>query len=418
MKNKNLFVRKNLIVFVVGLVLMVTQSSCFSNPDKNTAPTKSEHVNDKHEEENHGKGGKEHIEHENEEIIRLSDSDLKEFGIEMGVAGPGEIKASISLPGEVVINQNRLAHIVPRVPGVVLEVRKNVGDMVSKNEVLAVLDSRELANTKAAFLTALERKELARANYKREENLWKKKITSEQEYINARQALAETNIELRAAELKLHALGFTDKYIKELPKHPDAKFTRYEITAPFAGAVIEKHITMGETFNENETVFVIADLSNVWVNLSVYQKDLPHIETGQAVTISAKHGLKKVRGRISYVSPIVDEKTRTALARIVVANKAGKLQPGLFVTGRVTIRETNVPLLVPKTAIQIIDDKKVVFVKVKEGFEPRQVKTDRSDQMKVEITSGLEPGEKYAAVGAFTMKAQLSKGAFGGGHGH
>ncbi len=398
------------------LALVITQPSCFSDSDENAA-SKSGHV----KKESHGEGDEDHgerNEHENEKIVRLSESELEEFGVEMDVAGPGELEIRINLPGEVVFNENRLAHIVPRVPGVAIEARKNVGDRVRKNETLAVLESRELANAKAELLTARARKALATANYSREKDLWEKKITSEQEYISAKQALAEAEIELRSAELKLHALGFSEKYIKNLSPHPDATFTRYEIVSPFDATVIEKHITIGEMFGENKTVFVIADLSSVWVNLSVYQKDLSFVEKGQPVIIVAGHGIADAKGAISFVKPIVGEDTRTAVARVVLSNESGKLRPGLFVTGSVLTGKIKVPLLVPKTAIQIIDDNKTVFVKTKEGFEARQVKTGRSNQTKVEITSGLEPGEKYAAAGAFTMKAQLSKSSFGDGHGH
>ncbi|GMT43135.1 MAG: secretion protein HlyD [bacterium] len=411
MKNITKFLMGKAIVLV--LTLLITQPSCFSGSGENTAST-GEHAGDGHDEENHG----EENEHENNKVVRLSEAELEEFGIEIAVAESGELEIRIDLPGEIILNENRLAHIVPRVPGVAIESRKNVGDPVRKNETLAVLESRELANAKAELLTARARKALATANYSREKDLWEKKITSEQEYISAKQALAEAEIELRSAELKLHALGFSEKYINNLPTHPDAEFTRYEITAPFAGTVIKKHITIGEMFSENRTVFVIADLSSVWVNFSVYQKDLSFVKKGQPVNIVVGHGITDAKGVISFVKPIVGEDTRTALARVALPNRDGKLRPGLFVTGSVIVEKIKAPLLVPKTAIQIIDNEKTVFVKTKEGFKPRQIKTGRSDQTRVEITSGLLRGEKYAAVGAFTLKAQLSKSSFGEGHGH
>lgn len=388
------------------LALLITQPSCFSDSDENAA-SESGHVEEEH-----------HDEHEDEKIVRMSEAELEEFGIKIAVAKAGGLEISRNLPGEIVLNENRLAHIVPRVPGVAIESLKNVGDPVLKGETLAVLESRELANAKAELLTARARKALATANYNREKDLWEKKITSEQEYISAKQALTEAEIELRSAELKLHALGFSEKYIKGLSSHPNATFTRYEIVAPFDATVIEKHITIGEMFDENKTVFVIADLSSVWVNFSVYQKDLSFVEKGQPVIVVAGHGIANAKGEISFVKPIVGEDTRTALARVVLPNRDGKLRPGLFVTGSVLAGIIEVPLLVPKTAIQIIDDKKTIFVKTKEGFELRHVTTGQSDQTKVEITSGLLPGEKYAAVGAFTLKAELSKSSFGDGHSH
>lgn len=357
-------------------------------------------------------------EHGEKSVVRLGDAELKEFGIEVGTAGPGNLKVHVSLPGEVVANADRLAHIVPRVSGIVREVRKSLGDRVRKGEVMAVLESRELADAKAAFLNATEKLALARANFAREEDLWRKKISPEQDYLQAKQALAEVRIELRSAEQKLHALGFSDEYLAQLPSQPDMSYTRFDIVAPFEGTVIEKHISTGETRKDDAEVFIVADLSSVWVNLSVYQKDMPSIRKGQPVVVSAGHGIPDVSGVISYIGPLVGEQTRTAVARVVLPNVGGNLRPGLFVTGLITVDSVPVPLLVPKTAVQTVEDKPSVFVKTGEGFVLQPVTIGRSNETHVEITSGVEPGTRCATSGAFTLKAQLSKGAFGDGHGH
>jgi cobalt-zinc-cadmium efflux system membrane fusion protein len=365
-----------------------------------------------------GSGHKEHGEHGEKGVVRIGDAELKEFGIEVGTAGPGKLKVQVSLPGEVVANADRLAHIVPRVSGVVREVRRSLGDRVRKGEVMAVLESRELADAKAAFLNASERLALARTNFAREEDLWKKRISPEQDYLQAKQALAEVRIELRSAEQKLHALGFSDEYLAQLPSQPDMSYTRFEIVAPFEGTIIEKHISMGETRKDDAEVFIVADLRSVWVNLSVYQKDMPYIRKGQPVIISAGHGIPDMSGVISYIGPLVGEQTRTAVARVVLPNVGGNLRPGLFVTGLITVDSVPVPLLVPKTAVQTVEDKPSVFVKTVEGFVLQPVTIGRSNETHVEITSGVTPGTRYATSGAFTLKAQLSKGAFGDSHGH
>ena len=195
-------------------------------------------------------------------------------------------------------------------------------------------------------------------------------------------------------------------------------YTRYEIVAPFEGTVIEKHISTGEAHKEDAEVFIVADLSSVWVNLSVYQKDMPYIRKGQPVVVSAGHGIPDMSGVISYIGPLVGEQTRTAVARVVLPNVGGNLRPGLFVTGLITVDSVPVPLLVPKTAVQTVADKPSVFVKTDEGFVLQPVTIGRSNETHVEILSGVEPGTRYAKSGAFTLKAQLSKGAFGDGHAH
>jgi len=353
-----------------------------------------------------------------EGVVRLSADEMKEFGIVVREAGPGRLDTFVDLPGEIVINADRQAHVVPRVPGIVREVRKKLGDQVKGGEVMAVLESRELADAKAEYLAARERLALAEANFNREERLWKKKVSAEQEYLDAKQAFAEARINLRSAEQKLHALGFSEDYLKQLPEHLDQTYTRYEMRAPFSGAVIQKHITLGEALNGSSEAFVVADLGTVWVDINVYQKDLVKIHKGQKVVIEIGHDIAPVSGTLSYVGPLVGEETRTALARAELPNPRGDLRPGMFITARVAVGSVDVPLLVPKTALQTLEGKTVVFVLDEDGFEPRPVTVGRENGLQVEIKDGLKPGEKYASTGAFTLKAQLSKGAFGGGHGH
>jgi cobalt-zinc-cadmium efflux system membrane fusion protein len=359
----------------------------------------------------------EHDEHE-ERMVVLSEAEMKEFGVEIGSAEPGMLKVHVGLPGEVVSNPDRLAHLAPRVSGIVREVRKNLGDQVRTGEVMAVLESRELADVKSGYLAAKERLALAQANFRREEDLWKQKVSAEQEYLEAKQTLAEARIELNSAEQKLHALGFSEAYLTDLPSHPDVSYTRYRIVAPFEGTVIAKHITLGEKLENDAEAFVIADLSSVWVNLSVYQKDLPFVSVGQPVTISPKEGSLETSGTISYMSPLIDEKTRTAAARVVLANPDGHWRPGLFVSGRVTVDAVEVPILAPQSALQQVDGSTCIFAETEEGFEPKPVKTGRANNTHIEILSGLEPGKRYVTSGAFTLKSELGKEAFGDGDDH
>ncbi|MBW2043155.1 MAG: efflux RND transporter periplasmic adaptor subunit [Deltaproteobacteria bacterium] len=368
------------------------------------------------------KAAGQHDEHEgegvHEDIVRLSPQEMKEFGIEVGTAGPGKLQIYTSLPGEIRVNKDKSAHIVPRVPGIVKEVKKKLGDSVSKGELLAIIESRDLADAKAAYLAGLERLVSAKAAFAREEKLWEKKISSEQEYISAKQAYAEAQIELRSAEQKLHAIGFTEEYLKKLPELPDDSFTQYKIVAPFDGTIIYKHITTGEVVGNESEIFIISDLSTVWVDLSVYQKDLPYIQKGQTAVISARHGVPEIKGEISYVGQIVGEDTRTALARIIIPNLQQQYRPGIFVTANVAVDEIDVPLLAPKSSLQIVEGKTCVFIKDEDGFEPRPVEVGRTNETHVEIVSGLAVGQRYVTKGAFTLKAQLSKSSFGEGHSH
>lgn len=350
--------------------------------------------------------------------VHLEPGEIREFGLEIAEAGPGEVVLVAVLPGEVQVNPDTLVHITPRVPGVVREVHKGLGDEVRAGELLAVLDSRELAEAKANFLAARQRLELAARNLQREQTLYEKEISSEQEYLVARQAEAEARIELDSAEQRLHALGLGDQEIGRLLAEHEQELTRFEMRAPFDGTVVEKHITLGEMLRE-EACFVISDLSQVWVVLTVYQKDLGSIRAGQLVRIVTSHDLADGEGTIDYVSPILDEHTRTTTARVVLPNGERRWRPGLFVTGRVELDRIPAAVVVPRTAIQTADGRPVVFVETGDAFAARAVELGRADAENVEVRAGLDAGERYVARGGFVLKAQMSKASFGhAGHAH
>ena len=321
------------IITVVAIVAVTIAGATVAY--RALGPSKDQHVA---AEEHHGEeDGRD--EHGEEAVVQLTTEEMKEFGIEVGTAEGGTLHIYTTLPGEIVANQDHVAHVVPRFPGIVTDVRKQLGDHVEKGEVLAIIESNE-------------------------------------------------------------------------------SLVEYQMKALIDGIVIDKHITLGEVLGENDEAYVVADLSTVWVNLSVYQEDLPDVRTGLTAVISAGHDIPDVTAKISYVGPVVDEHTRTGLARVVLSNEKRLWRPGLFVTARILISEETVPLLVPETALQTIEDETCVFVETNEGFEPQPVGLGRRNDTHVEIVSGLTAGQRYVTRGGFTIKAELSKGAFGDGHGH
>jgi cobalt-zinc-cadmium efflux system membrane fusion protein len=362
--------------------------------------------------------GEGHAGHADEALVKLSAEQIREFGILVATAGPGAIDQYAELPGEIVLNADRLAHVVPRVSGIVRQVNSSLGDRVRAGELLAVLESRELADAKAEFLAARERLTLAQATFEREEGLWEKKVSAEQDFLAARQSLAEARIALNSARQKLHALGYAEADLQQLVTRPELAASHYRITAPFAGTVIEKHLTLGEIVNADAAILTIADLATVWVDINVYQKDLARIRKGQPVVVAIGHDIPDVTGEIAWLGPLVSEATRTAKARVILSNPDGLLRPGLFVTARVAVASEPVAVRVPKTALQTMDDQVVVFIQDADGFEPQPVQTGRESAEYVEITAGLSQGQSYVSKGAFTLKAQLGKGAFGDGHNH
>ena len=314
--------------------------------------------------------------------------------------------------------------MLPRVSGVVRQVYHSVGDTVEAGDVLAELDSRELAQSITAYLAAMARQGLAQLNFSREEGLYKEKISSERSYLEARQVFEEARIETTRTERELHALGLTKDEIAMLPEMSEELYTRFPLTAPISGMITERHLVRGEivSMDAAEPPFVIADLSSVWVYLSVYASDLDRVEVGQRVLVKSGPGTPPAIGAIDFLSPSLDEHTRTASARIVLENLGNRWRPGMFITGRVMLEEIPAPVVVPRTALQTIDDRTVIFVEeeAEEGaFEPRIVTVGATDETHAVIESGLDQGERYVAVGGFALKAELNKASFEhAGHGH
>lgn len=198
----------------------------------------------------------------------------------------------------------------------------------------------------------------------------------------------------------------------------DESLAPFEVKTLISGTVISKHITLGEAVSRERDTFVIADLRTVWVDITVYQRDLDRVRTGQTAAIFVGHGRSRVSGTIGYITPVVDEATRTATARIVLPNGRGTWRPGMFVTAEILLERVDAGVAIPKTALQTLDSHAVVFVETAEGFEAREVTLGRAGGDLVEVIDGLEPGERFVASGGFTLKAELGKEAFGDGHAH
>lgn len=352
----------------------------------------------------------------------LSERDRLDAGIALDVARPGRIEIHSRLLGEVRTNAERLAHVVPPVAGTIREVRCRVGDEVTAGQVLAIIASRELAEARAAYLGARGRRELAQIDHDRQKELWERDILAEQDYLDARQSLLEADLELQAAEQTLHALGTTDDELALLEEsHEAGAMTRLELRAPISGTITELHMVLGEMVGEDADILVIADLSTVWVELDVPQAELADISVGQEVTITASGmTIADAVGPVNFVSPLVDEETRTVLARIEIPNESGHWRPGLFVTASLTSDVLEFPVVVPKEAVQSIEGEHVVFVPDGNAFAPALVVPGRSNAVNVEIVSGLASGDRYVAEGAFALKAEMVTSGLDShaGHGH
>lgn len=352
--------------------------------------------------------------------VRLTEAQQAELGIQLAPVSSGPVAATVELPGEVVFDQTQLAHVSPRVSGIVRQVNAAEGDEVEAGEVLAVLESRALADAKAEYLSARERLALAEASFNREQRLWERQISAEQDFLDARQALEEARITLRRASQQLEALGVDAQERRDIAASPEASLTRYDLVAPITGTVIERHAVLGETLESQgeQPAFIIADTSTVWINAAIYGEDLARVNAGDSVLIEVGEGIPAIEETIEFVSPQLGERTRTGRARIVVEDAGERLRPGMFVTVFSTPADALPALRVPVSALQTIEGETVVFRAEGDAFHAQRVEVGARSARFAEITSGLTPGAIVVTEGAFALKAELQKGEFGDGHAH
>jgi cobalt-zinc-cadmium efflux system membrane fusion protein len=392
--------KKLIVVVVATLTLGIGIGSMWPGNSSIDA-----HADEASEHANHVKEGASasdgHAEGEREEgHLALSPEQIAAAGIQLVEARAQEISLGMPFPGEVRFDEDRTAHVVPRVPGVVESVQVNLGQSVKKGQLLAVIASQQISDQRSEQAAAQRRLALARTTYERERQLWQDKISAEQDFLQARQALEEAEIAVNNARQKISVLSGSVGA---------SGGNRYELRAPFDGVVVEKHLTPGEVVDETSNAFTLSDLSRVWVTFGVSPKDLNKVQVGKPVTVSAPELNAEVAGTVSYVGSLLGEQTRTATVRVTLANPQGAWRPGLFVTALVATDSRQARVAVPDTAIQTVEDKPTVFVRTADGFKAQPVELGSRAAGHVEITQGLETGMQVASAGSFTLKSELGK---------
>lgn len=343
--------------------------------------------------------------------VEMSDETLKSTGVEILTAGPATIKPILKLPGEVIFNEHTIVQVVPRLPGIVTAVYAHHGMQMKKGEVMAVIESQMLAELRSQHLVAQKRLALAQTTYEREKKLWEDKISAKQDYLAAQTQWSEAEIALDLAAVKLRSLG-----VRPEAKPSEENLARYEIRAPISGLITEKAIALGQTLREDDRIYTVADVSTVWVALTVYPKDLAAINVGQKATIKATAFDLVGEGEITYITTLIGEQTRTATARVELENKDASWRPGMFVNAELATEAFEAPVAVTADAIQTVGDWTVVFGRYGRYFEARPLELGVSDGKMIEVFSGFHAGERYAAGNSFAIKAELGKS--GASHDH
>lgn len=351
-------------------------------------------------EHGHEEGGESHA-------ITLTPEQLKANGLRIETATEAAFASVLELPGQLVLNNNQEARVLSPVSGIVRTAPAQIGQQVSAGTVLAVLESRDLADAAALYLGSRERRALAETTFSREEDLWKKKISAEQDYLAARRDVNEAHIEEQSALQKLLALGVTETDARHMKA--GGKLASYPLRSPIAGTVLSRELTVGEALSADKPVFRIANLGTLWVDLSIPASDLSKVRAGQRVLIANSNGVTG-EGRVLFVQPELVANSRSGSVRVQTDNRQNQWRVGQFIKAQLVTGESGKVLSVPSDAVLSLDGKTVVFINDADGLEPREVTTGRRSADRVEIRDGLKAGESYAAGAVFVLKADLKKG--------
>lgn len=353
--------------------------------------------------ENHTE--KEGEEHEGE--LKLSEAELQEAGITVEAIRPQQVAEQLMLTANIAANQDRLAHVAPRIQGRVIKVMASLGDRVKSGQALAIIDSVEMGEARAEYRRAQSELKLAEAAYQRTDGLYREQVVPQRQWLEVKSAHERAQASADAATEKLRMLGGL----------PDTGQSSFVVTAPFAGVIIEKKAVLGELARPEDSLFTVADLSTVWIEADVGEKDLEKLAVGARATVTiAAFPNETFKGRVSYVSHVFDKQTRTLKARIEVPNPDNKLRLDMFARAAVAHTDTHEALVLPQDAVVMVQGQPVVYVVDEDGVEPKPVQIAERLQGRVVIASGLKAGDKVVTSGAYELKSRQLKSQLGDEH--
>jgi membrane fusion protein, heavy metal efflux system len=283
---------------------------------------------------------------------------------------------------------------------------------VQAGEVVAVIESREVADAKSEYLAARLVFDLQQTLFNRSTRLFEGKVLSENDFLRARTTFEDARVKHEIARQKLFALSLSAEQIEALPQQPVETLRLQELRAPISGQVAERRVELGSLVGregQESELFVIVDLNVVWAELAVSPSDLATIHESQTISITAGTDDESSPATIMFVSPLLDKDTRFARVVASVDNATRKWRPGSFITAEIPTDEAPAALVVPKTALQSLKGDTVVFVRTSDGFEARRVDVGRQDARLAEVTNGLTVGERIATTNTFILKADLGK---------
>lgn len=339
-----------------------------------------------------------------------------EAGLEYATVRVEPITRTLACNAELAYDGNRHARLAPQVPGIVASVDTDLGQHVAAGAVLATIVSPAFGAAKAAYLQADAVVGLWAKNQAREADLLARGVSTEKDVVEAETHLAESRIALSRAKQELISLGLTAAQIARVKETGDTT-ARYQVTAPFAGVVVERHAVLGELCDPTQPLFAIADIARMWALLDVYESEVREIREGQPVTLQVE-GLAGLpfAGTVTWVSSQLDPRTRTLQARAELDNPDGLLRANMFARATVAVRQQVPTVIVPREAVQWEGCCNVVFVQTSPtSFVPRKVHLGPASGSVYEVQQGLVGGETVVTQGSFLLKTEILKGNIGAG---
>lgn len=357
-------------------------------------------------------------EHADDGGLKLKPEEAQRAGIKLETLAAQPLTDSVSVTATIRANQDKLARIAPRVEGRVVTISAHLGDKVRPGQALATLDSLAIGEAASAWSQAQADHRVAEADFKRAEGLNAEEIIAKKDFLRAKSEYEKASGALRAAEDRLRLLGVAPA------RGADRVASTFALISPIAGTVIEKTASTGQLASPSEPLFVVADLSTLWIEADLTEGLLAKVRPGASaiVTVSAYPG-ERFEGKVTYVASVLDKDKRTIPARIEIANKDGRLKPEMFASATITSsgaasKVANDVLTVPDDAIVLMQGLPTVFVfeKGKGEYEQRAIDPGEKVGGRTVVKSGLEAGEQVVVAGAYALKARLLKSQIGDEH--
>ena len=334
------------------------------------------------------------------DAVTLNAQQIADAGIEVGRPTVGGVFGAIEVPGLIQGDPQDVQVVSATIAGRLVALTRNLGQSVRQGDPLAVIESREAASLKAEVEAARARLALAQSNLRREQRLFAERVSPEQDLVAARTAATEASIALRLAQQQLGATG-----------GGGGALNRISMRSPISGQVIARPAVLGQAVDANAELYRVANLARVTMQASVSPSDAARVRPGTRVEVMAAG--RRQEGRVTFVSPVLDETTRLIQVIVSLDNAGGVWRVGEPVTASILLPATSADrsVAVPSTAVQSVENRTVVFVRTPAGFRAVPVTPGRRNGDQVIITSGLTGQERIATTNSFTLKAELGKGA-------